>query len=108
MVDWSVRVEAIRLAVSILRSSSRGSSLWSIDHLRLSKTFLAAAHSVLIDAGRWGDDVRLSDMEPKFTCQRPSGRADVRPLFEQARMGTRGSLGALMQAPVIVAPDLAQ
>jgi hypothetical protein len=37
----------------------------------------SAAHSVLIDAGRWGDDVRLSDMEPKFTCQRPSGRADV-------------------------------
>ena len=68
----------------------------------------SAAHSVLIDAGRWGDDVRLSDMEPKFTCQRPSGRADVRPLFEQARMGTGGSLGALMQAPVIVAPDLAQ
>jgi hypothetical protein len=50
----------------------------------------SAAHSVLIDAGRWGDDVRLSDMEPKFTCQRPSGRADVRPLFEQARMGTGG------------------
>jgi hypothetical protein len=27
IVDWSVRVEAIRLACSILRSSSRGSSL---------------------------------------------------------------------------------
>ena len=25
------------------------------------------AHSVLIDAGRWG--FRLSDLEPKFTCQ---------------------------------------
>jgi hypothetical protein len=25
------------------------------------------AHSVLIDAGHWGDDVRLSDLEPKFT-----------------------------------------
>jgi hypothetical protein len=37
------------------------------------------AHSVMIDAGRWDDGVRLSDLEPKFT---------VRPLFEQARMGT--------------------
>jgi hypothetical protein len=45
--------------------------------------------SVLIDASRWGDDVRLSDLEPKFTCK-ACGRhgADVRPLFEKARMGT--------------------
>src|SRR5215218_8728752 len=35
------------------------------------------AHSVVIDSGRWGDDVRLSDLEPKFTCQ----------LFERARVG---------------------
>ena len=27
------------------------------------------AHSLLIDAERWPDDVRLSDLEPKFTCQ---------------------------------------
>jgi hypothetical protein len=27
------------------------------------------AHSVVVDAGRWGDDVRLSDLEPKFTCE---------------------------------------
>jgi hypothetical protein len=27
------------------------------------------AHSVMIDAGRWPDDVRLSDLEPKFTCR---------------------------------------
>ena len=27
------------------------------------------AHSVVIDAGRWSDDVRLSDLEPKFTCK---------------------------------------
>jgi hypothetical protein len=23
----------------------------------------------VVDAGRWGDDVRISDLEPKFTCQ---------------------------------------
>ncbi|XIA64728.1 hypothetical protein ACFIOY_39100 [Bradyrhizobium sp. TZ2] len=47
------------------------------------------AHSVLIDAGRWGGDVRLSDLEPKFTCQ-VCGHcgADIRPLFEHAPMGT--------------------
>ena len=27
------------------------------------------AHSVAIDAGRWDGDVRLSDLEPKFTCK---------------------------------------
>lgn len=49
------------------------------------------AHSVVIDAGRWGDDVRLSDLEPKLTCQVCGRRgADVRPLFERARMGTDG------------------
>ena len=47
------------------------------------------AHSILIDAGHWGDDVRLSDLEPKFTCQVCGHRgADIRPLFERARMGT--------------------
>jgi hypothetical protein len=47
------------------------------------------AHSVVIDAGRWGDDVRLSDLEPKFTCRARGHRgADVRPLFERRRMGT--------------------
>ena len=47
------------------------------------------SHSMVIDAVRWSDDVRLSDLEPKFTC-RACGRrgADVRPLFEMAEMGT--------------------
>src|SRR6266436_1530600 len=49
------------------------------------------AHSVVIDADRWPDHVRLSDLEPKFTCQACGHRgADVRPLFEPARMGTNG------------------
>ena len=47
------------------------------------------AHSVVIDAGRWGDDVRISELEPKFICRACGHRgADIRPLFEQARMGT--------------------
>jgi hypothetical protein len=39
-------------------------------------------------AGQWGDDVRLSELEPRFVCLACGHRgADVRPLFEQARMG---------------------
>jgi len=42
-----------------------------------------------VDAGPWGDEVRLSDLEAKFTCKACSRRgADVRPLFEKSRMGT--------------------
>jgi hypothetical protein len=46
------------------------------------------AHSGVIDSEHSSDHVRLSDLEPKFTCQAYGHRgADVRPLFEQARMG---------------------
>jgi hypothetical protein len=40
------------------------------------------SHSIAISADRWPDDVRLSDLEPKFICQACGRRgADVRPLF---------------------------
>ena len=40
------------------------------------------AHSVVVDASHWPDNVRLSDLEPRFTCQTCGRRgADVRPLF---------------------------
>jgi hypothetical protein len=46
------------------------------------------SHSVIVDAAPWGDEVRLSDLEPKFTCKACGRRgADVRPLFEKAAMG---------------------
>jgi hypothetical protein len=40
------------------------------------------SHGTAISGDRWPDDVRLSDIEPKFTCQ-ACGRkgADVRPDF---------------------------
>jgi hypothetical protein len=42
-----------------------------------------SAHSVVIDTDRWSDDIRQSDLEPKFTCQACGRRdADVRPRFE--------------------------
>jgi hypothetical protein len=49
------------------------------------------AHSVGIDADRWPGDIRLSDLEPHFVSKACGCRgADVRSLFEQARMGTGG------------------
>jgi hypothetical protein len=47
------------------------------------------SHHVEANADGWADDVRLSDIEPNFTCTRCGKRgADVRPKLPQARMGT--------------------
>jgi hypothetical protein len=49
------------------------------------------AHHVEMDADRWPDQLRLSDLEPLFVCQACGRRgADVRPLFEPVRMGANG------------------
>ncbi|MFK4522828.1 hypothetical protein ABIF90_000809 [Bradyrhizobium japonicum] len=41
------------------------------------------------NANSWADDVRLSDIEPKFVCTRCGQRgAEIRPNFEPAKMGT--------------------
>jgi hypothetical protein len=43
-------------------------------------------HGIAISVDRWPDDVRLSDIEPRFTCQACGHRgADIRPCFDQAR-----------------------
>jgi hypothetical protein len=40
------------------------------------------SHSVALRADRWADDVRLSDIEPRFVCKVcGKGGADVRPDF---------------------------
>ena len=40
------------------------------------------SHSTAISGDRWPDDVRLSDIEPRFTCQACGQKgADVRPNF---------------------------
>ncbi|WFU21067.1 hypothetical protein QA649_23390 [Bradyrhizobium sp. CB1717] len=41
-------------------------------------------HHVALDADRWDDSVRLSDLEPRFICQGCGSRdADVRPNFDR-------------------------
>jgi hypothetical protein len=40
------------------------------------------SHWTVISGDRWPDDVRLSDIEPRFTCQTCGQKgADVRPNF---------------------------
>jgi hypothetical protein len=47
------------------------------------------SHSIEMSAEQWPDDVRLSDIEPRFVCKACGKRgADVRPHFLPARMGT--------------------
>jgi hypothetical protein len=47
------------------------------------------SNSIEMPADRWPDDVRLSDIEPRFVCS-ACGKwgADVRPHFAPARMGS--------------------
>ena len=57
------------------------------------------AHSVVIDAGRWPDDVRLSNLEPLFVCQACGHRgADVRPLFEPAQFQRKAAFNGARQS----------
>jgi hypothetical protein len=44
------------------------------------------SHSIAISADNWPDDLRLSDIEPRFVCQVCGKRgADVRPDFNSSR-----------------------
>ncbi|WP_426528824.1 hypothetical protein [Bradyrhizobium sp. McL0615] len=46
------------------------------------------SHHVEINADQWVDDVRLSDIEPGFTCEACGKRGEeVRLNFKPARMG---------------------
>jgi hypothetical protein len=51
------------------------------------------SHWTAISGDQWPDDVRLSDLEPRFTCQACGGRgAEVRPHFgaeAEARQNTQ-------------------
>ena len=48
------------------------------------------SHWTAISSDRWTDDVRLSDIEPRFTCKVCRHRGgDVRPCFEDASIPRR-------------------
>jgi len=47
------------------------------------------SHSIAISGDRWPDEVRLSDIEPRFICAACGHRgADVRPNFNWNRTAT--------------------
>jgi hypothetical protein len=47
-------------------------------------------HHIEINADSWADDVRLSDIEPKFFCTKCRQRGgEMRPKFGPAKMGSR-------------------
>jgi hypothetical protein len=49
------------------------------------------SHSIGLSADQWADDVRLSDIEPRFVCQACGKRgADVRPDFNWDRAAVDG------------------
>jgi hypothetical protein len=53
------------------------------------------SHWIAISGDRWPDDVRLSDLEPRFICQ-ACGRkgADVRPNFHWEADARRAKVAA--------------
>ena len=54
------------------------------------------SHSSAINGDRWPDDVRLSDLEPRFTCHACGRRgADIRPNFGWEREARREPAGVV-------------
>jgi hypothetical protein len=52
------------------------------------------SHHTTISGDRWPDDVRLSDLEPRFRCQACGAKgADVRPNFNWNARGPIGGMG---------------
>jgi hypothetical protein len=48
------------------------------------------SHSIAMAADRWSDDVRLSDIEPRFVCKVCGKRgADIRPTTNQEALISR-------------------
>jgi hypothetical protein len=57
-----------------LRHGLRGLLIYCADY--------RCSHSIAISGDQWADDVRLSDIEERFTCRECGKRgADVRPDF---------------------------
>ena len=71
----------VRLANGIRASGTTGILVYCADY--------RCSHSIEMSADLWANDVRLSDIEPRFVCKDCGKRgADVRPYFEPAKMGT--------------------
>jgi hypothetical protein len=76
-LGWGMPARPQKITHAEMRASGvRGLLIYCADY--------RCSHSVAISADRWPDDVRLSDLEPRFTCQACGHHgAHVRPCFEQ-------------------------
>ena len=75
---WGTRGEAQGRPVKIIFGEMREMGLRGV------LVYCHCGHHVALDADRWPDHVRLSDLEPRFVCQGCGSRgANVRPDFEQ-------------------------
>ena len=69
------------------------------------------SHGTAISGDRWPDDVRLSDVEPLFTCQVCGQKgADVRPDFswEEAARRAVSTLGSGTRSDDVDMPRVSQ
>jgi hypothetical protein len=84
--SWSMSDRPQKITFRDMRESGvRGVLIYCSDY--------RCSHHIAISADRWPDDVRLSDLEPRFICSVCGKRgADVRPDFNWDRPAapTRG------------------
>jgi hypothetical protein len=73
-------IELVTVAPLLLSAHARGRTA-ALDHLgELRELLLPCGHNVVLSADRWPDDVRLSDIEPRFVCGGCGNRGfEVRP-----------------------------
>jgi hypothetical protein len=66
----------------------RNTHRWRVRGLLIYCSDYGCSHSIAISADQWPDDLRLTDIEPRFVCQACGKRgADVRPKFPSTEMG---------------------
>ena len=59
------------------------------------------SHWTVVSGDKWPDDVRLSDLEPRFTCQACGLRgADVRPNFHWEEEARRAKVTAAVDGAI--------
>jgi hypothetical protein len=60
------------------------------------ETDYRCSHHITMSGDRWPDEVRLSDLEPRFACQACGQRgADVRPNFDWEQKARRTKAGTI-------------
>ncbi|MBR0798103.1 hypothetical protein JQ615_22175 [Bradyrhizobium jicamae] len=84
-LSWGVRQQKITFG-EMRTAGVRGVIVYCSDY--------QCSHSIALIADRWGDDLRLSDIEPRFVCTVCGKRgADVRPNFNWSITGPIGGMG---------------